>query len=283
MKQKGMGMLDFSIDKKRCTKCGQCVADCPMHIIGMGENGPAIAAENEAMCVLCQHCLSVCPSGALSIGGFSPQNSARVTGKWPSADQMETLIRERRSIRQFKPENVDKKILRRILDVAASSPTGKNAQQVRFTVIADRKKLAQFRHDLMSGLSRLVKDRLLPPGTEFVSDLVQAWEDKKLDRVFRDAPHLLITSAPKAIVTPIPDCLIALTTFELFAQTLGVGTLWCGYCKFIISDLIPDFSRRLGIPEDHVLGYSMLFGYPAVQYTRMAQHKPADIHWIDNS
>ena len=273
-------MLDFIADKKLCAQCGQCVADCPMHIIGMADAGPTVAAENEAMCIRCQHCLAVCPSGAISVAGFDPKESQPMDGEKPNSAQMESLVRGRRSIRQFKPKDVDKALVEKLLNVAVCAPTGKNARQVRFTVINDRKKLAQFREELMVELSRLVNAGKLPPGLELMTSLVHAWEEKRLDIVFRDAPNLVIASAPKTVVSPVPDCIIALTTFELFAQTEGVGTLWCGLVKFLLSDLIPDLGKRLGIPEDHVVGYVMAFGYPAVQYTRMTQHKPADVHWV---
>lgn len=75
--------------------------------------------------------------------------------------------------------------------------------------------------------------------------------------------------------------MIALTTFELYAQTLGVGTVWDGLAKWIISEILPEFKTRLGIPEDHVIGYAMAFGKPAVNYTRTAQHEPAGIHFVN--
>ncbi|MFA7232210.1 MAG: nitroreductase family protein [Victivallaceae bacterium] len=275
-------MLNFIVDKKLCTKCGQCVADCPMHIINMQDNGPAIAAADEEKCIHCLHCLAVCPSSAVSIAGFVPENSLPTTGSLPDAAQMEALITERRSIRQFKPENVDAEILQKLLDVTSYAPTGRNTQQVRFTVIDDCRKLANFRDELMSCLGGMVRNGKLPEGAEFVAALVQTWKEKHIDIIFRDAPHLLIASAPKNVVSPLQDCLIALTTFDLFAQTFGVGTLWCGLVKFAISDLMPEFCGRLGIPDDHIFGYAMAFGLPAVHYKRSAQRAPANIHRVEN-
>ncbi len=273
-------MLDFMVDKQLCTQCGQCASDCPMHIIDIPEDGPRIAPEKEDRCLRCQHCLAICPTGAVSIAGIDPKNSTPIKDRLPDADQLETLIRARRSIRQFKQENIDRSILQRLLDVAASAPTGKNSQSVRFTVIHDVQKLSQFCDVVMAGLGQRVREGQLPPGTEFVASLYHVWEEQHLDLVFRDAPHLLVASASKTGVSPQPDCFIALTTFDLFAQTLGVGTLWCGFVKFLINDLMPEFQQHLGIPEDHVIGYVMMFGYPAVHYTRTTQRGPANIHWV---
>ena len=119
-----------------------------------------------------------------------------------------------------------------------------------------------------------------PPGMEFYANFIKMWEEEQVDFLFRGAPHFLIASAPKNVATPVEDCLIALSYFELFAQTLGVGTVWDGLAKWTINDLLPEFRHRLGIPDDHVIGYAMAFGRPAVQYARTTQHGPAQIHRV---
>jgi nitroreductase len=116
---------------------------------------------------------------------------------------------------------------------------------------------------------------------EFFADIVALWEEHKVDALFRDAPHLLIASAPLACAAPIPDCMIALSYFELFAQSLGVGTLWNGLTKRAISDILPETRQRLGIPEDHVIGYVMSFGKPALRFYRTVQRGPARINRVE--
>jgi hypothetical protein len=37
----------------------------------------------------------------------------------------------------------------------------------------------------------------------------------------------------------------------------------------------------LGIPEDHLIGYVMLFGMPAVSFSRTVQHRPTLIHRVE--
>lgn len=50
---------------------------------------------------------------------------------------------------------------------------------------------------------------------------------------------------------------------------------WC------VRDSSPAFAARLGIPEDHKIGYAMAFGKPAVRYQRTVQHSPANINVIN--
>ncbi len=274
-------MLDFAITKEACTKCNQCVADCPAMIIAMNEGFPAIAAEQEAACYRCQHCLAVCPTGAVSIFGLIPTDSRALAGNYLAPDKLETLIKGRRSIRKYRDENLDPVLFQRLLDVASHAPTGKNTHQVRYTVLDDKEKLSKLRDKVMTGLSRLVQDKALPGPMVFFADFVELWEEHNIDVIFRGAPHLLITSVPRDVPSPMPDCIITMAYFELFAQASGVGTAWNGLAKWAMFDLVPETRQYLGIPEDHQIGYAMSFGLPAVQYTRTVQRKPAMVHRVD--
>jgi nitroreductase/NAD-dependent dihydropyrimidine dehydrogenase PreA subunit len=273
-------MLEFSINHETCTKCSQCAADCPARIINLEGGYPSIAAEQEASCYRCQHCLAVCPVGALSILGRRPQQSLPLAGALPAPKQMEALIKGRRSVRRYREENLDPALLQQLLDVACHAPSGMNARQVLFTVVDDRIKLAALRDELMTELSRLAREEAFPEGAEFFSFFVRQWEEERIDFLFRGAPHLLIVSAPRSVVTPVQDCLIALSYFELYARALGVGAVWDGLAKGAINDLLPEFKTRLGIPEDHVVGYAMAFGKPAVHYARTTQLGPAQVNFV---
>ncbi len=273
-------MIDFKVNRETCTKCGQCSTECPARIISMESGYPAITQENEANCYQCQHCLSICPTASISILGYNPKNSLSLKGKLPDSDQMELLIKGRRAVRQYQPENLDADVLKKLLDVACYAPTGRNTRQVRFTVVDNRAKLIEIRDEIMAKLVKISRETGFPAGMEFFSSYVQQWEKDGSDFVFRGAPHFVVVSAPRSVVTPVEDCLIALATFEMYAQTIGIGTVWDGLAKFIISDLLPEFKTRLGIPEDHVVGYAMAFGKPAVHFSRTTQHEPAGVHFV---
>ena len=274
-------MIDFTVNQETCTKCGQCSSDCPARIIALEGGFPAITQENEANCYKCQHCLSICPTASISILGYDPKNSLSLPGTLPESDQMELLIKGRRAVRQYKPENIEPDVMKKLLEVACYAPTGRNSRQVRFTVVDNRAKLIEIRDEMMAELVKISNAHGFPAEMEFFSNFVRQWEEEGTDFVFRGAPHFVVVSAPKSVATPVEDCLIALTNFELYAQTLGIGTVWDGLAKHVISDLLPEFKNRLGIPEDHVIGYAMAFGNPAVSYSRTAQHEPAGVHFVN--
>lgn len=274
-------MLSFHIDKQKCTHCGLCVNDCPVKIIALVDGIPTIDAEKEINCLKCQHCLAICPTAALSILGINPNDCQNLDGHLPKPEQLETLIRGRRSVRQYRDENVDPQTIQQLLTVAGQAATGVNARQVLFTVVDDKRMMATLRDKVMAGLDHLIKTDALPDNRKFFEKFVQLWQEKGIDTLFRGAPHLVIASAPRECPTPNADALIALTTFELYAQNQGVGTLWDGFALWAINDLLPELKADLRIPEDHIMVYTMVFGYPAVTYKRTIDHGAANVARVD--
>ncbi|MDR3672851.1 MAG: nitroreductase family protein [Holophaga sp.] len=269
--------LSFEVAEERCAGCGLCVTDCLPHVLEMYHGHPRVGAGREDACYQCQHCFTICPEGAVSILGLRPEDSEALPASFDAAN-LELLIKARRSVRQYQEKNLDPDLLQHLLEVAWHSPTGANSRQVRFTVVDDRAKLARFRSEVLAALARLVRAGGLPAGQERFADFVRLWVEDGVDVLFRGAPHLIIASVPKAVATPLPDCMIALSSFDLVAQAHGVATLWDGLATIAIRDLVPETCKTLGIPDDHLLGYAMLFGKAAVTYARTAQHPNPLVH-----
>lgn len=277
IKREVFTMLSFHVDETRCIRCGHCAADCPVRIISQAEGVPVIPDEKESSCLRCQHCLAVCPTGALSILGVDPDRSRSLRNAFPDPDRLETLIKGRRSFRQYKDENLDPEVLQRILEVALHAPTGHNSRLVRFTVVDDREAMARLREATMEGLAKVAGEGRIPAGWEFMYDFVNLWETHRVDAVYRGAPHLVVASTPLGTLSGPSDCMIALSYLELFAQSLGVGTVWDGIATFTFAHLVPELRKLLSIPEDHNIGYAMAFGPPAVQYARTVEHASPDV------
>lgn len=274
-------MLEYSVDPRQCTGCGLCVNDCPARIIALVEGKAAIAADRQDACLACQHCLAICPTGAFSILGRRPADSIPLSPPaLPSPTAMETLIKGRRSVRAFRDEDLPRELIDRMLAVAWHAPTGGNRQQVHFCVIDHREVMGRMRREVMDTMVALLDAGRIPERLGYFGQMVSLWK-KGIDVIFRNAPHLLIATSPRDGLCPVEDPLIALTTFEFFAATLGVGTLWCGLGRIAFSLVQPELLARLGIPEDHQFGYVMLFGKPAVRYARTVQRDDAHIHRVD--
>jgi len=70
------------------------------------------------------------------------------------------------------------------------------------------------------------------------------------------------------------DPVIALSYFELYANTLGLGTLWCGLFKWAVA-LLPEMLEPFHVPEGYVPGYAMMFGRSGLNYRRSTVPSPA--------
>jgi nitroreductase/NAD-dependent dihydropyrimidine dehydrogenase PreA subunit len=271
-------MIQFQVDEERCIQCGECVEDCPTGVISM-DDYPKIT--NEEGCYHCQHCLAVCPTAAVSILGKNPDVSTELEGNMPDAARLETLIKGRRSVRRYSDKDLDPALIDELLDIACHAPTGVNAQAVLFTVVREGTVMKGLRQEVMAQLVKLNDEGKLPEGLveQYIGMAVQMWQEEGKDLIFRGAPHLLITSGPQNSPCPVQDTHIALTTFQLMAHARGVGTVWDGMVMMALS-LIPGLAARLGIPEDHIVGYAMVFGEPTVEYHRTVQRGKARVNVV---
>ncbi|MDR3708119.1 MAG: nitroreductase family protein [Capsulimonadaceae bacterium] len=261
-------MLQFSIDKTRCTGCGQCVDDCISGIISLDENAvPSIAPDLEALCIRCQHCLAVCPEGALSILGKLPGDSAPLPpGSLACFDQMSLLVRGRRSYRHFRQENVAPAVLTEILNTVSYAPTGVNACQVTLTVIDDIQAMHRFQRRSIAAFRAGNGQANVPERYASMRDLP---DDRLTERFFRTAPHLIVASAPPSAPCGTEDVAIAIAYFDLLAQSAGLGCVWWGLLRLLMS-AAPEIRQSLGIPGDHVFS-AALFGNPDIQFARTVQ------------
>lgn len=272
--------LKFTINAAKCTKCGLCSKECPTLIIN-GKNGiPEIKLGKEKNCIKCQHCLAVCPTGALSIFGKKPEDSVKVSNEIPSPLKMERLIKTRRSVRKFKDELIGEELLENVLRISSYAPTGHNKNQVLLTPTFTKEEFNKVRDLVYGAIKKAVETESLPDEAKVYNNFLQVWEAKGIDVLFRNAPHFIIASAPKSNENGVADCVISLSYFELLANSMSIGTLWDGLAKVVFEKIDSKLQMALNIPEDHTIGYMMVFGKPAVNYSRSVQSEGFNLNRV---
>ena len=269
----------FSADPEKCIACGLCVRDCPAGIIVITEQTASIPPENDGDCIGCQHCLAACPTAAVSVMGKKPGDSLSLADFEPDAENLETLMRGRRSVRQFMPEPVPVDVLKRLLEITSYAPTGVNARRRRFTVIRERAVMDAFRERICRKLADSAAS--IPEEASWMVEMADDWLSGGDDGIFRSAPHLLMASTAADSPCSDVDAVIALSYFDLIAQANGVGTVWAGMVHNILR-FFPECREWLGIPADHVIGYAILFGIPTVDYARTAQYGPEEVVMLES-
>lgn len=59
-------MFMVSINREKCSGCGECIDPCPAHILEMDEDGKANVTD-PAECMGCETCVSVCPNECYTV------------------------------------------------------------------------------------------------------------------------------------------------------------------------------------------------------------------------
>ncbi len=272
-----MGQL--IVDENKCKKDGICEGECPVAIIKLkdGDGFPELVPGGEQMCLVCGHCVAVCPHSALSHDQIHVEDCP-VIDKDLIIDEHQAVqfLRSRRSIRFFKDEAPDKAKLQRLIEIARYAPTAGNAQLVEWIVLTDRAKIKEIAGMTVDWM-RNVLEKAPQSAPPYMPIIVGAW-DMGFDAVLRDAPVLVVASAPKEAGNGMVDVTLALSYFELAATKLGLGTCWAGLLEGALLSS-SDVRKALGIPEEHPYHYPMMVGYPKSKYYRLPERKAPKITW----
>jgi len=274
-----MGLL--IIDENKCKKDGFCAQECPAAIIRLeGDGGyPDIVKGGDIGCIRCGHCVAVCPHGALSHVDIPIESSPEIReGLKIDGAQAEQFLRSRRSVRVFKDKPVEKEKLQRLIEIARYGPTGGNTQSVEWVVITDKSRLKKISSLTMDWLRELVKDPNVIAASPYLPMIVAAW-DAGYDAVLRNAPALIVASAPKEIMTGQVDVTIAVTYLDIMAPAMGLGTCWAGLLQGALAGA-PSLKAPVGIPEDHTHHYPIMVGNNAIKHYRLPERKKPKIVFV---
>lgn len=264
----------ITVDAAKCIHCGMCIRDCVVRCIEFdAEKIPRYIDGGDKVCVGCQHCMAICPKGALSFGGKNPDDCD--VAAYGTGEEILRLIKSRRSVRVFKRQDVPAETLKKLVDMLAYPPKGGNADSLHFTIVGTAEKMRaieKFTYDTIQAVDNA------SPVIEFVRDNY----NRGIDFVYRGAPSMIAVSVDKSKAVAgceNADPIIALSYLELYAQSLGLGTLWCDAALSVLNEL-PAVKALLEIPEGYELNYTMLLGLPAVKYQRTVQREPANVKII---
>ena len=268
----------FTVDVTKCNRDGICVENCPAQIIVLNDDHqtPIPLKDAEENCINCGHCVSVCPTGALSLSTMTSEDCQPIRRELlPRPEQVEHLLRSRRSIRTYTDKLVDRKLLTHLLQVASYAPTGSNSQPVQWHVIYNPQDVQNLASHVINWLRNTMKKQ------SSYHRLVADW-DSGIDRICRNAPHVVVAHAPKDRGSASSSCNIALTSLELIAYSSGIGACWAGYLN-AAANLWPPMMKALGLPDGHACFGAMMIGYPKYRYQRIPLRNPAKITWLSTS
>lgn len=285
------------VDVDACQRCGRCIAACSLDVLEPGEEGPE--ATGEAPCFRCGHCVAVCPTEAISHPGMKAEHFRELLpeDEGVSPDLLFDLLRKRRSVRNYTGEQVTEGEIMQLIEAAVQAPSGLNAQSWCFTMIQDPDRMAHIRRRIRAiyrFLLKMLDSRVskfmlrLQVGQEAVEVLEEARpllkgivdaEGTGQDRLFWNAPTLVIVHSPEEDPTGAESAHYAVGNFMLMATAMGLGTCLIGFLT-AVAEHDPRVRELIGIPEDHSLDAALVVGHPDVQYLRSVDKRAAQIEFI---
>lgn len=158
------------------------------------------------------------------------------------------IIKSRRSIRKYLPEQIKDEELQTILDAAIHAPTGRFDQPWHFTVIQDK--------DLISFMGAKTKEVMSKSKEEWI----KTRGDDKSFNIFYHAPTVIIVSGRKDAYSPLTDCSAAIQNMLLAAQSLNIGSCWIGLVSHFFT--LEEEVKKLNIPKGYEPYYAVCLGYP---------------------
>jgi nitroreductase len=242
---------------------------------------PQLATPAEVSCNACGHCVAVCPKGSLSHRDSPLELSLIIQkGLKVTPDQVEQLLKSRRSARVFKDQPVSREMITRLIEDARYAPTGHNLQEVEWLVIDTKKELARIEELGIDWLQWVIQNF---PKMAAGSNMEEKLERQKLkhNAFLRGAPVLIVTHASKDSMVSLLggiDSANALSFLDLAANSLGLATCWAGYV-YIMANTFPPVKEALALPEDHATYGCMMLGYNKFKYHRIPCRKVPGIIW----
>lgn len=180
-------------------------------------------------------------------------------------DSLLELVKERRSIRKFKPDPVPDEYIDKIIEVARWAPSGANAQPWEFIVVKKQElkdKIIEWIGDFneLSHKMEIVRKPELrfhwaPPGYVRAPVFIIVCGDPRVNEVY---PLSVVRSrAEENFISALASAFLYMT---LSVTTLGLGAQWVSaiaqpYVQSLTKDL-------LGVPQDLEFYDMLAVGYP---------------------
>ncbi|MCL2458254.1 MAG: nitroreductase family protein [Desulfobulbus sp.] len=269
----------FTVNQETCNRDGICAAVCPLGIIAWRQGDvPVPAAGMEHACIRCGHCTAVCPTASLRHRDMPVDACLPVRPELRlDPEQCAHFIRARRSIRTYMERPVEREKLAQLIDMARYAPSGVNSQNARWLVIGNREELRRLSGIVIDWMRWLQVEKPAFAQEMHLQRTLEQWQAGQ-DVILRGAPVLIVAHAEKEHRLGASTCIIALTTLELAAPSLGLGGCWAGYFSAAAA-VCPPLQEALGLPEGRQCFGAMMIGYPKFVYHRLPTRKTPTVVW----
>lgn len=184
------------------------------------------------------------------------------------------IIKTRRSVREYKEDQVSDEDIKFLIDCAKYAPSGFNMQPWSFLVIKNK--------DVMRKISEQGKKSIIPllepvkNISKKAADFLVFLKTKGTD-MFYNSPVLIIILGNKSAMTADWDCAMAAQNMMLAAHSRGIGSCWIGGVLPALMD--EGFLKELGAPDGYKAVAPLIFGYPKGKTEAPGRSEP-EVIWL---
>lgn len=193
-----------------------------------------------------QAALTVLLLPLMACGGGAQQQQA--PAETPAQDSVKNQVVEtimtRRSIRQYKPQAVEREKMQTIVECGINAPNAMNRQAWEVRVVDNA--------DYINGVTGLYK-KANP----------KVAEDPTFKNMFRNAPTVVFIDRDTQSESSPFDCGLLAENMMISAWSMGIGSCCLGTpARFMRSPEAAEYLQKLGFSEGYELLYCIGFGYP---------------------
>jgi NAD-dependent dihydropyrimidine dehydrogenase PreA subunit/nitroreductase len=274
------------VDKEKCIRCGSCVEICHEHCMALvdGDGDIGVRIDYE-LCSTCTQCIAICPEQALSWDHVAPVAYEKT--RLPSPQQLDELFKERRTIRTFTKDKIDRTLVEEIVGYGIYSPTNNFA--LRAIVVDDEEIIRELDRIILQYTLRIYnlfyKPKIvfhllkrLASATGYLQAKPKLERSLETGYVLRDPAAIVFIAGDRRVPLSEASAQYALCNMILYAQVKGIGSRLWGPGQLFL-DRRQAARERLGLQKhEHILG-TLVLGHPAVRFQNKVEGKTLSIRW----
>ena len=174
----------------------------------------------------------------------SQQETVKGVEGMSQSEAVVKTIMERRSIRKYKPQPVEREKMQTIVECGVNAPNAMNRQPWEVRVVDNP--------DFINGVTELYK-----------KEQPKVAEDPNFKNMFRNAPTVVFIGRDVQSGSAEFDCGLLSENMMLAARSMGIGSCCLGSpAAFMRSPAAAEYLKKLGFSEGYELLYCIAFGYP---------------------
>ena len=165
--------------------------------------------------------------------------------------------KKRRSVRFFKPDQIKKEDLDKILEAGLWAPNARSRQAVKFVVVQNAKT-----NDQLGKINRKNFMEIADPKTNPYT------KEEALQSAFYNAPTVIYLFTPNTYPNSIQDCCVASENMLLEATSLNVGSIYIARGEVTFSSPLGfKLKEQWGLSKEYECHSIVLLGYSSREIT----------------